>query len=52
MLCAATRTIANASRQGEEREEDERGRGGEEDACNLDRGHLLRATEREGAWTL
>jgi len=26
-----------------------RGEEGEEDACNLDRGHLLRATERGGA---
>lgn len=47
-LCVCVRAIG---RQGEEGEEDERGEAGEEeeDACNLDRGHLLRATERGGA---
>lgn len=35
--------IANV---GEEGEEDEREEDRREDACNLDRGHLLRATER------
>lgn len=32
----------------EEGEEDEREEERREDACNLDRGHLLRATERGG----
>lgn len=44
--CTYAQAIANV---GEEGEEDEREVERRQDACNLDRGHLLRATERGGA---
>lgn len=43
--CTYAQAIANVREEGEEDEREAR----REDACNLDRGHLLRATERGGA---